>query len=320
MLDGEYHQTELCMAPGGFGARCARAFINLLKLAAACSKAQQMLDVTKCFSILKQFFASTMFTFFDKTTTARPAYMGKVDELLHKVPEVSKKLFDKYFLTLRKVVSTAHSVRNNNQGFRTVGVAMPIDVRTILCQCPNIDNKFTPEQVDEIVAHTYTIAKLGFQDSVYEEESGASIPDETMERYLEPYFGDCLAQVENTKPTQDRVKNQWRAFRMNSPSATKMLLRETLEREAAQVELQAHRAQLEENKRAKAEKRNSRCGANQFCGCQARVKAVDVDDPASGWKRCGIKKCKLPFCPACQEVKLGGLGVSYMAMHKSTHI
>jgi hypothetical protein len=39
MLDGEYFQTEMCQEAGGFGERCTQMRIDLIKLAAAYSKA-----------------------------------------------------------------------------------------------------------------------------------------------------------------------------------------------------------------------------------------------------------------------------------------
>ncbi|KAJ1435126.1 hypothetical protein B484DRAFT_393695 [Ochromonadaceae sp. CCMP2298] len=311
MLDGEYFQTEMCQEAGGFGERCTQIRIDLMKLAAACSKAQQALDVAKCFAIFKNFFAGVMFKFLKRHTTIRPEYMWLVDKLIANVPPASRRLFDKFFLTLQNIVSTAHSVSNNVQGFSVAGVGMPVDVRTILLQCSTIPNNFSPEEVDEIIAHTYTIARLGFQDTVYEEEEGASIPDDTMERYLEPYFGPCMELVQNEKPTQDRANNQWRAVRMNSPSNTKRIARELKEKEEKAEEARAKKAEKAAERQAKADGRNTRCFCHAFFSCKARVRATEVDDSQHGWQRCGVGRCKQPFCPACCETRL--------AMHRESH-
>ncbi|KAJ1415006.1 hypothetical protein B484DRAFT_401586 [Ochromonadaceae sp. CCMP2298] len=279
LMDGEYNQVKISMQEGGVGQQCKLDDVTLMKLAAACSSTQQPNDVMKAFAILKAFFRNSKFRNCNPDDMPNPPYWRQLQKISKPVPAASKRTFESYFLVLPLIANHAFNMSCITTGWYKAGVSVPPDVRRILMNCP--------------------------ARSEYGE--GGTIPDETMEMYLEKYFGKALDLVACQTATQDRPLNYWRCTDLVDVGT----IAEQARRQAAAEEgvrtAQRKKAEAAATKQAKKDGKTVHCCCAPLFGCKALATPVEVDNPKDGataWQRCSIGNCKKPFCPTCANLYL----------------
>jgi hypothetical protein len=232
LIDGELNQTKLFLPSTddspSLGDMFLKLMILIVKLAAACSKTQQPMDVMRGFLLTHRYYRSTAYSQFDPALAVRPAYMDDVmNVILKDVAPASSRTFERYFLTRENVVAQNFSPAKNSSGWETSGLGAKLDVRQILSTCTT-SGSFSQSQMNSLVEGVYVLAVSGLQKMNNGE--GETVADEEMERVLGCILGpvkyeadDSEKTCKSSKATTDKVPNRWRATLLNSPGMTKAM-------------------------------------------------------------------------------------------------
>ena len=155
-LDGEFNNlnTLVVMAAD----YTSEQLIEIIKLAAACSKTQQPADVMKTFLLLHQFYYGEQFLNFDINSKDfnLPEFMHLVEEIIKPCDAADKEIFRKYFATLEHVRDFAVNPNVIKRGWAN-GLWPPSPRRIMALWEPNWI-KFTPLEQDYVLECVQLVA------------------------------------------------------------------------------------------------------------------------------------------------------------------
>ncbi|KAJ1434661.1 hypothetical protein B484DRAFT_473356 [Ochromonadaceae sp. CCMP2298] len=307
LLDGELNQIKGLTGPHGLMYEALERAIRAAKLAAACSKTTQPADVMKGFMIFHQFLSGNMFRHLDQDALQRPAYMQQVMQLITPIDPASRRLYEKYFLTLSWIVSQAYTMSHVSHGWDQAGVGFPPDVDKILTNCPTIAALPGPD-FQRVRKACFEFARFGLEHS--DKLEGATISDAVMEARLGDLLGPAGTATKSNKAMEERGLIHQRATILENCGILRQEMQRAELREQAQEQKRADAEELELRRRERAAAKTDKTSTRTCSGHAKNIIALNrlqgdpqladpSPSPGQDWWVCPKAKCKVAFCGAC---------------------